>query len=322
MTDSDKHISNIQNQSRLSDLEYVNSSGEEINLRELLGVLWSGKWWIIGITFLSLLAGVLVAINMPNIYTSYGVYAPAQKTQGVNGLAAQYGGLAAMAGINLGSSESNDLDQAMALMSSWQFLEKVIEKHNLKPVIIGVKGWDKLADKFIWADDLYNPENQRWVRKPAAGMPVEPTAHEVYKELRKKFVVSKDNKTGLVTISVDHYSPKVAADIAAIIVREVNLHFQLRDVREAQERIKYLEKKISETSIAEMQSVFYGMIEAQTKTLMLAEVSEEYLLRTVVANQPPEEKSKPKRSLVVVFMGLLGGVAAVIFLIVRYFGDA
>ncbi|MDZ7925023.1 MAG: hypothetical protein U5M23_13440 [Marinagarivorans sp.] len=64
---------------------------------------------------------------MPNIYKSEGIYAPAQKQSG-GGLAAQYGGLAAMAGISLGGGESNDIDQSMALITSWPFLEGVINR--------------------------------------------------------------------------------------------------------------------------------------------------------------------------------------------------
>jgi uncharacterized protein involved in exopolysaccharide biosynthesis len=59
-----------------------------------------------------------------------------------------------------------------------------------------------------------------------------------------------------------------------------------------------------------MRNVFYGLIEEQTKTLMLAEASAEYALKTLSPAKVPEEKWGPKRLLVSVlgtFLGLLLG---------------
>ena len=41
-----------------------------------------------------------------------------------------------------------------------------------------------------------------------------------------------------------------------LLTKEINLYFQVIDKDEAKRNIAYLEKKIAETSIAEMQSVF------------------------------------------------------------------
>ena len=45
-----------------------------------------------------------------------------------------------------------------------------------------------------------------------------------------------------------------------------------RDIQSATRSISYLEGKIGETGIAGMQAVFYGMIESQTKNLMLVQI--------------------------------------------------
>lgn len=294
-------------------------SDDEIDLREIWNILWKGKWWIIGITALFAVAAVIYALSLPNQYKAEVVLAPAQeKAGGMSGLAAQYGGLAAMAGINLGGGQSSDVDQAIALVKSWPFLDAFVEKYDLKPLVMGVKKWDRVNDQIVFDPNVYDAENQLWVREPEPNKPSEPTSYEVFRVLIDMVSISQDAKTGLVRLSVEHYVPSVAHSWTEILVREVNRHFQERDVAEAARNIEYLRAKIAETSIAEMQLVFYRMVEAQMKTLMLAEVSDEYLLKTVIKPVIPEIKSKPKRALICVLGVVLGGMLSIIFVFLKH----
>ena len=81
-----------------------NIADDEIDLRELFTAIWQGKWIIIAITTLFAVASVFYAINQPNIYKSEALLAPAEQDQqgGLGALAGQFGGLASLAGVNLG----------------------------------------------------------------------------------------------------------------------------------------------------------------------------------------------------------------------------
>lgn len=291
-------------------------SDDEIDLAELARTLWAGKLLIIAITLLFAFATAGIALMLPNQYKANVILAAAQKEGGgLGGLAAQYGGLAAMAGINIGK-DSGKLDQAVELLKSWSFIDAFITKYQIKPEIMAVKKWDKKSDQLIYDLEKYNSNTKTWVEQ-ASDVPAEPSSWKSYKTFSNMMVVSMDAKSGLLTISVEHYSPLIAAKWASLLAKELNHHFQRRDIAEAKNNIAYLQKKISETSIAEMQSVFYGMIESQTKTLMLAEVSEEYLIKTVVPAMLPEEKSKPKRSLIVLAAMFFGFGISVVVVLVR-----
>lgn len=314
----EKRIDTLFVSNTLIGSRILSGGSDEIELREFFRVLWRKKWLIIGIVILFAVAGVVYSLSLPNIYKSEGVYAPAQKEAGDGRMAGQLGGLASLAGVNLSSGISSDIDQAIALITSWPFLEYVVVKHDLKPIIMGVEGWDRETNEPIWDDEIYDPLAKQWQSQPREGKTAEPSGFEVFKELSKKLTVSKDPKTGLVNISFESYSPEFSSIVLDLIVSELNSHFQARDIKEANERIKYLESKISGTSLSEMQAVFYRMIEAQIKALMLAEVSEEYVLKTVVERKVPEEKNSPRRSLIVIFVAMVGGVLAVILVFVRY----
>ena len=291
------------------------NNNDEIDLRELWNVLWTGKWWIIAITFLFAGAGVFYALSLPNMYTSEGIYAPV-KQQGSAGLGSQFGGLAAIAGINLSSGESSDIDQAMALVVSWPFLENIVNDNNLAPYVLGIKEWNKKSKELVWDSEVYDVSNKKWLVTDS-DKPAEPTSYDVFDALSKMIEVSNDAKTGMATLSVTHYSPEVAEQWVRLLMSSLNSHFQHRDVVESRRNIEYLKSKITETSITEMQSVFYGMIESQIQTLMLAEVSNEYLLKEVIPPKIAERKSKPAKAVICILFTLFGGVFACLFVLVR-----
>ena len=80
-----------------------------------------------------------------------------------------------------------------------------------------------------------------------------------------------------------------------------------------------MKSQINKTNVSEMQAVFYQIIEEQTKTLMLAEISSEYVLKTISSGKVAEIKSKPKRALMVIFFTLLGSMLAMTFVLVSHF---
>lgn len=281
-------------------------NNDEIDLLGLLLGIWRGRWLVIGGTMLGALIAAFFAISLPNMYESQGLYVSAKKEGAANALAAQYGGLAAMAGVSLGDDSGSEIDQALALLNSWQFIDSVITKYEMAPLIAGVKGWSQESG-LLWDSEVYNPQTQQWIENEGRLFSKgAPSSYQLYEMMRGMLTVSKDGSTGLISIAVEHYSPDIAAKWVSIFVNEVNAFFQNRDVQESRKNIAYLEKKIAETGISEMHSVFYGMIETQIRTLMLAEVGDEYLLKLVVKPKVAEVKSSPRRGLLVVLGGLAG----------------
>lgn len=288
----------------------------EIDLREIWDVLWKGRWWITGTTLLFSAIALIYSINLPNRYKSEVVLAPAQEQSGgLGGLTAQYGNLAAMAGITLPGGQNSNVDQALALVKSWPFLTDFIERYNLKPKIMAVKGWDKESNKIIYDTNIYDPDSFQWVREPKPDRPSEPSSYETYDVFSKMISVSHDSKSGLIKLSVEYYVPQLAYEWTMLLIQELNRHFQMRDIREATKNIEYLREKINETSITEMQAVFYRMIESQMKTLMLAEVSDEYLAKSVVRPMLPERKSRPSRLIILFVSSILGFGGSIFFVL-------
>ena len=292
---------------------------DEIDLLELFKSLWLGKWWIISFTAVAAAIGVAVALYLPNVYKAEALLAPSSEQQGggLSAMAGQFGGLASLAGINLGANSLDKTGLAVEVAQSRHFLTRFIRLHKLEVPLIAVTKMDKASSKLIIDPKRYDEVAQQWVREVPEGKSVEPTDWELVKAFKELFQISQDKKSGLVTISVEYYSPEVAKQWVDWLVADLNQAMKDRDQSEAKHNITYLKEQLAKTSIADMQSVFYKLIEEQTKTLMLTEVSQEYVFKTIDPSVVAEEKAKPKRALIVVLGSILGGMSGVMFVLIR-----
>jgi len=298
---------------------------DEIDLRELVYAIWQGKWIIICITAIFSVASVFHALSVPDEYKSTALLAPASSSggSGLSSLAGRYGGLASLAGISLGGGSGGEdkVVIAMEIIKTWGFLESFIEQNNLQVALSAATGWDRASNKLIVNPEVYDESTNKWVRNfnPIKGQKAEPSSWGLYNNLKGRISVSQDNTTGLINLTVEYYSPELARLWVEKLVESINANLKKRDRDEAIKSIQYLQEKIQETHVSDMQAVFYQLIEEQTKTLMLAEVSEEYVFKTLSPARVAEVRSKPKRALIAIFGFIFGGILSVTIVLLRYF---
>ena len=294
---------------------------DEIDLLELWNVVWKGKWVIIATTVVFTVLAVFYALSLPNIYRSEALLAPAEENSGggLAGMAGNLGGLASLAGVRFGKAANDKTTLAIEVLKSREFLSKFIEKHDLLVPLMAAKGWDRGNNEIIIDPDIYNFESNKWVRKPTSLRKAKPSMQEAFKVFVRKFNVSQDKDTSFVSLSVEHYSPSLAKAWVDFLVRDINEVIKARDVAEAQKSIAYLTEQLSKTAVADMQAVFYELIEEQTKTVMFAEVRDEYVFKTIDSAVVPELKAKPKKALICILGLLLGGMLSVFYVLVRHF---
>lgn len=295
---------------------------DEIDLRELFSAIWAGKWFITAVTTVFAIAAVAIALYLPNIYKSDVLLAPAsnQEKGGLAGLASQFGGLASLAGINLGGGSTDQTALALQVLKSREFLGQFITDHHILVPLMAAKGWDRTTGKLIIDAKKYDQQHQKWVRDVSAPYQPKPSLQEAYKEFTKNILsVSQDKDSGMVTISVSFYSPDMAQQWATWLVKDLNDVMRQRDMAEAQKSIQYLDAQINKTNLADMRSMLYQLVEQQTKTLMFAKVRDEYAFKTVDPAIVPLQKDKPKRALIAVLGTLLGGMLGVMWVLIRHF---
>lgn len=325
--------SNKLAENTLKDIETMNANqnyqhyqqlqqDDEIDLAELWRAIWSGKLLIIAISALFAISSIIYALNQPNIYKATTLLASASEQGGAGGLgkmAGQFGGLASLAGINLGSGGTDKTGLALQVLKSRVFIENFISKHQLLVPLMAAKSWDINSNTLIINDEMYDVTTKTWLREVKAPKKPQPSMWEAYKTFLAALSVTTDKENGMITIAIEHYSPEVAIQWLTWLVNDINITMREQDKSAAQNSINYLTNKLNETQLADMQTVFYQLIEEQTKTIMLAEVSKEYVLKTIDPANAPEEKAKPKRALIVVLGTMLGGILSVLIVLIRYF---
>lgn len=295
-----------------------NTKRREIDLVELFRVLRAGKWLIIGLTVLAIVFSVVGSLMLPNVYRAEALLAPSNQegAGGLSAMASQYSGLASLAGISLADNQPDKTKVGIEILKSRKFISEFVARHQILVPLMAAKEWDAESGELQVDPKIYDIGSKKWVRKSSPPRQSVPSSQEAYQAFRKVLSIDVDKKSSFIRLAVEHYSPIVAKTWVDWLVEDINSTIMRHDVAEAEQAINYLHKQIESTSVADLQNVFFSLIEEQTKTVMLAKVTDEYLLETLDPAVVPELKSRPMRSLIVISCTILGfflAVAVVLF---------
>lgn len=299
--------------------EVVRDTHVEISIIDLFKQLWEKKLLIILVTCVFSIAGVFFALFLPNQYKAEVMIIPSEATQsgGLSALASQFGGLAGMAGINLSGNASKKPKIALQILKSRTFLIDFIHRNELQVLIFAAEGWDIKENKVLINSKLYDETQNKWVRKFDFPKKLTPSDQEIYLIFSKMVDYEVDVREGTYSISVQYFNPNLAAKWANMLVADINEHMRKLDIEQAEKSVEYLNLQLRNTSIRSTESVFFDLIEEQTKKAMLAQVQEDYIFSIIDPALAPENKSEPKRALICILFLLLGGMLSSGYVLLR-----
>lgn len=268
---------------------------DELNLIDYWRVLVRYKVMIIVITLLATAGGFAVAYTMTPIFRAETLLAPvSEDEQGAMGsIASQFGGIASLAGISLGSGGSST-EQALATLKARSFILPFIEEHNLMPVLFA---------------DQWNDSAKAWISKSAGDVPTKEAAYSKFGDM---LAVTSDKKNGLVTVAVEWKEPQQAAQWVNELVTRLNRHEKQLAIKETEQSIEFLKNELTKTSVLDLQQAIYRLLEAQTKKVMLANARDQYAFKVIDPAVAPEQKIKPKKALIVSLGFMVGLMLSVL----------
>ena len=257
----------------------------EFNMVSLVRVAWANKPLVAIVTIVGgLIALVLALIAIP-IFRAEVVVTIVEDNHmgggGLQSLANQFGGIASMAGLNLGEGGTQD-QEYQAILESRRVVEEFIKRNGLVPLL-----------------------------QPNQQVP-QPLWFAVEKFKKTVLKIDEDKTKGTSTVSVEWTDPVVAARWANGFVALANELIRTRARDDASRNIDYLNKKVSETNVVEVQRVMYNLIESETKTLMLANAKEEYAFNVVDPAVVAGIRVRPRRTLMVLSGLVIGMVVGVL----------
>ncbi len=277
---------------------------EEVSLLDLWCVLLREKWLVFFFTVLCTAGAVAAALHATPIFRAEVLLEPvsADGKQG-GGLLAQYGGLAAMAGINIGGGGSSK-DFHIATLKSRTFVEGFLRDEKLLPVLF-YKKWDS--------------ESQSWQVENPKQIPTMWKGVEYFKKNILK--VSEDKKTGLITLAIELHDRDKTAQWANLLVERINRHLREAAIQDARKSMEYLKTELANTNIVELKQAIANLLEGQIKKIMLTRVRTDFAFKIIdPAVVPPENRYiKPKKRLMVVLGFMLGGFLGVFAAFFRNF---
>ena len=288
---------------------------EEIDLVALFEVIWSKKLVVLLITLSFAIASVLYAFSQPDRYISEVLLMPNEQENkaGIGSLAGQLGGIASLAGIDVGNPGISKTKYALEVLKSRRFLFKFFNDHDIKREIISSTGWDRESNELLFEKRT----SQIALKKSGVSSFSDQDVYETF--LKENLGIVESSETGMVKISITHYSPTFAKSVLDKIIAAINHSIKQEDVQNALKSINYLERELKETNVVGSKSVFYRLIEQQHRSLMLAKVRDEYVLKIVDPAIIPEKTQLPNRAMIIAVGGFLGVFCSLLFVLVAYF---
>jgi len=267
---------------------------DEINLLDYWRILVEYKKLILLVSLICLAVSAFIAFTSEDIFRGETTITPVSddSTGGLSGIANQFGGIAALAGINLGG-DNQQVEQALAVLQSRKFLASFIKTHKIH------------GQLFV---DVWDSTKQQWINNDE-----KPTEETIYKTFSGLLMVEADPKTGLIKVAIEWGNPEQAADWVNLLLKKLNQHQKQEAIQEAQKSIDYLNHELADTNIVEMRQSMFQLIEAQTKKIMLANVRDEFAFKVIDPAVAPENRIKPKRKLMLI-LGLMVGVMLGVFI--------
>ena len=291
----------------------------EISFTSIVAVLFKQKTLIVAVTSVFAIISIFYALSLENIYRSETkLIAASNGSKDLSSLAGGLGGLASLAGVNIGNESNDKVIIALELLKSRAFLTNFVEKRDILIPLIAAEGVEDSGELKI-NEKLFDIKTEKWIRKVIAPKPVIPSSEDIYSAFQDYLSIEQDKKSGVTTIYLACYSPKIAQQWLSWLVEDINEVIKLQDIEEAQASIKYLQSLIVNTDNHSMKDTFYKLIEEQTKTLMLSNVRDDYVFRTIDPATFPEVKASPKRALICILVTLFGAVFIIMFVLVRQF---
>lgn len=251
---------------------------------------------LLAATVLAGIAGVVISLRMRDVYRAQAIIAPVQQNGNGNSMKNQIGGLAALAGIDIGEAGAHKAE-LLATLTSSGLAREFIADQDLLPILYA-ENWDA--------------SNHRWRNGKA------PLLDKAVKRLSTSvLVITENHNTGIVTVSGEWYSPELAARWANRIVEMANDRLRAEASTNADRRVQYLNMELAKTSVEEIRQGIYHLIEEQVSNAMLANVERDYAYHVIDPAIPPQVKFAPQRSLIAAGSALGGFVLALVFVLIR-----
>jgi uncharacterized protein involved in exopolysaccharide biosynthesis len=250
----------------------------ELDLAAFVSLLWRYRRTV-GITCgLGIVAGIAYLMVATSMYRGEAVIiaAPEDTMSSAAGASVgdKLGGLASLAGLNIGQESPDEL-RADAVLDSRELIEQFVLRNDLVGVLL--KDYKR---KTLWRAVNYFKNN-----------------------LLK---IKKDQMKGTTKVTVEWKDPTTAANWANGLVALANQMMRDRARADSSHNVEYITHQLADTNDVDLRRDLDDILESEMRTLMLANGRVEYAFQVVDPAVRPEVRSRPQLVLVLLIAIGLG----------------
>lgn len=250
--------------------DYNETEKNNIDLIDMLVVVWRYKFFIAAFAVLVSVLTVVYVIKLPNIYMSSAML---RATQTSNDDLSKYSGIASMAGINLKTTDTvTPFNVMRSILNDRNFLIGFVKKNNFTDVILDKK------------------------------VPAENIDYAIFNKMRTSLFFAEDNKSKIMTLGFEHKNRETAKKITELLLMELSIHYKEFEMNSLQDQIDNFKVEIDRTADISVKNRLSDYISGLINKKVLANAQKYYGFDVIVEPSVPfsTEKVRPKRALICV----------------------
>lgn len=295
------------------------TSNDQINLINVIDLIWNKKLLISLVSIISLLSTFMISLLFSNIYKSEAILAPVYDNDSNMDLLERYSGLANLAGISVPSDSDDKSAEAIERIVSHDFFVNFFLPNILLQNLMATKNWNDLDNTITYKKRHFDDKKSIWVRKVRPPKSIIPSSQEAYKEYKDILSISQDRRTSFVTISMTHESPNVAKKWVDIIINEINKSMRDEERQKVTRSIEFLENEFQKVQYSEIKEAITLLQQREMKSLMLIESNEDFIFKILSSPVAAEKKISPNRIIISIGVTVLIFITMIITLVFKDF---
>jgi LPS O-antigen subunit length determinant protein (WzzB/FepE family) len=289
---------------------------DEIDLRELWQTIKEGKKIIFTTVFIIVSLTFVYVLSVPNSYKTEAILIPSSQDGGMASKLGGLGGLAAMAGVNLGTASMTPDVAFQSLLNNYGFMKKFVEDNG----IYEYYSRENFDENYVFAFNfrtLYDLLHSK--RDSDEEKNKEDAIFELIKKLKTSFSINADKKSGLITIAYIDYDREYGVKMVNMFLKDASAYLIENSLHNINSRLNYFEKEMNRVEAFELRQSLSQIISQILQEKVMMKSKQYYQCDVLTSPKVPyvKDKAKPKRGLILIvsfITSLILGVFIVFFL--------
>jgi hypothetical protein len=276
-----------------------NYNSDEISLKEILTLMWAGKFLILICIILSIATASYYLRGTERKYSvTYKLKPVMESNKGVSNLS-QYSAVASFAGLDIPQEINEELEIFKELFLSVEVAERLFVDQKLVKELYSAE-WNNEKNQYIEPPRGFLYKLIRFTDRTLAGSErrfyQEPTPRRLSNLIKSLILIGEDQDTGFLELVGMHSNPELMLSLIIKASNTADKIMRERYIKVSKDPLKYYKDKITTARSREHREALALLIGQEERKLMLASYGAYFIaepfLRPVISMYPTSPNTK------------------------------